>query len=261
MAATNGHYLSLHSAVWSLFSPREWSEDVPEHIKRSQIPRWSILDQLYKEREEMPVASFLRAWENSNWADYCVFKEKGGAPGISLQGNHYPGRHRSDPQRVMLGKSGPERTSELSLERQIKSKDSAGRKLTGRCPWFQRMKNNPFYSRPCTLEAWDIKAFNGSISKGLIFHHEHLETSVGSQQRISIPVTLRLRRAWRRMRYRACGKFQEAILKTCSKGQRENGHFFRLRLPVPTHCPCPGQKGPWQDSSFLPQLEVKNSKP
>lgn len=98
--------------------PGSGSEDVPEHIKRSQIPRWSILDQLYKEREEMPVASFLGAWENSNWADYRVFKEKGGAPGISLQGNHYPGRHRSDPQRVMLGKSGPERTSELSLERQ-----------------------------------------------------------------------------------------------------------------------------------------------
>ena len=41
--------------------PREWSEDVPEHIKRPQIPNWSILDRLYKEREEMPVASFLRA--------------------------------------------------------------------------------------------------------------------------------------------------------------------------------------------------------
>lgn len=41
--------------------PREWSEDVPEHIKRPQIPKWSILDRLYKEREEMPVASFLRA--------------------------------------------------------------------------------------------------------------------------------------------------------------------------------------------------------
>lgn len=61
MAATNGHYLSLHSAVWSPSSPREWSEDVPEHIKGPQIPRWSILDRLYKEREEMPVASFLRA--------------------------------------------------------------------------------------------------------------------------------------------------------------------------------------------------------
>lgn len=211
----------------------------------------------------MPVASFLGAWENSNWADYRVFKEKGGAPGISLQGNHYPGRHRSDPQRVMLGKSGPERTSELSLERQVKSKDSAGRKLTGRCPWFQRMKNNP--CRPCTLEAWDIKAFNGvfwrvssstmSIWRPLLGLNREFPSLWHSDY------AQRLRRAWRWMRCRACGKFQEAILKTGSKGQGGNRHFFRSRFPVPTHCPCPGQKEPWKDSSFLPQLEFKHSKP
>lgn len=209
MAATNGHYLSLHSAVWSLSSPREWSEDVPEHIKRSQIPRWSILDQLYKEREEMPVASFLRAWENSNWADYRVFKEKGEAPGIFLQGNHYPGKHCCDPQRVMLGKSGPERTSELSLERQVKSKDSARRKLTGRCPWFQRMKNNP--CSPCTLEAWDTETFNGvflrvssstmSIWRPLLGLNREFQPWWHSDYAQS------LRCAWRRMLSRACGKF------------------------------------------------------
>lgn len=110
--------------------PRSGLKDVSTHIKRPQTPRQSILDQPYEEREEMPIASFLKAWENSNWADYCVLKEKGGAPW------DLPTRELLSwwtllwwwgPQWVKLGKSGPACTSEMALESQVKSKDSSGR--------------------------------------------------------------------------------------------------------------------------------------
>lgn len=165
MTTTNSHCLSLHSAVWSLFSPKgviwrraqihqEITDTVMEHFRSP-----------YKEWEEMPSASFFRDWENSNWADYCVFKEKGRAPGISLQGSHYPGEHCCEGG--ILSESPRERLAQRAhlncpLRARLNQRILQEEIWLESAPDPRKWKTTP---KPHTLEAWDIKTFNGVFQR------------------------------------------------------------------------------------------------
>lgn len=188
-AATDGHYLSLHSAVWSLSSPREWSEDVPQHIKRSQIPRWSILDQLYKEREEMPIAGFLRAWENSNWADYRVFKEK-----AELLGSSYKGTTLLANTVVILSESCWGKVAQ-NAHLNCPLRDRLSQRILQEDSWLEGVPD----SREWKTTPVAPVLLKHEIQRHLMecFEGSHLPPWASgdlceSQQRISTPVTLRL---------------------------------------------------------------------
>lgn len=107
-------------------------------------------------REGVPTPSLLRAWEDTNSADYCAFKEKGGAPW------DVPAKETLSwwtllwgcrLQWVTLGKTGSAHTSELSLEIQVTSQDSAGRKLNRKTSLVPENEKCSSSSPP---KVWDI---------------------------------------------------------------------------------------------------------